>query len=141
MEDAVDVLNGKSIILKEAEKPQVDDQVENEGRPLQAGFILIFVVSDRASGKIVEQDTEHHQQDIDRLTPCIKDEAHDQQYEVFGFPRYHIIQDQCYRQKDADEKQTAENHKCYFLQTVFERGIDLLRVRGYNEQKIGSLFI
>ena len=55
--------------------------------------------------QVIDQHGEQHEQDIGRLSPCVKDEAHDEQNDVAGFD----ISDAGYHQNIEWEKCKQKN--------------------------------
>ena len=115
-EDAVHVVDEEVRVLEEAEDPEVEDDRENElgGRRLVPSAVPGVV--DDPAGREVEQDAEEHQQDIDRLAPCVEHEAGAEQYAVFDrdvLRQRHadpVVEEQRERQERHQEGRGTEYH-------------------------------
>ena len=80
MEEQVDVLNQKIAIFKKPQKSQVDDNGGDDGSLCPGRMAMLFNIE--AVG-IIADCGKQHKQNIDRLSPGVKNQAEEEKRQVF----------------------------------------------------------
>ena len=86
----IDGLEDHAGILEEAEHTQVDDHRRHQKRlRFLRRFLAVFI--DKEAAGVVDDGRDHHQDDIHRLAPSVKDEIHNKKKEVAPLARTDIV--------------------------------------------------
>ena len=96
MEEQVDVLNQKIAIFKKPQKSQVDDNGGDDGSLCPGRMAMLFNIE--AVG-IIADCGKQHKQNIDRLSPGVKNQAEEEKRQVFALLRHDKVGRQSQGQK------------------------------------------
>ena len=98
------------IVLEKAQQAEVDDDIDNEHDLCALHVAGRFVFADEQAIHIVHGDGEHHQQDIDGLSPAVKDQVCHEEHRVPPLDRGDIVHCQHDRQVYEHEKDAGKDH-------------------------------
>lgn len=108
--DGVEIADEEIIVFEEAQQQKIQNDADCQ---ILSGCrsVTVAVLADHPSEDPVEQDREDHDENIDRLAPAIKKQAHNQEYEVAEPEGDEKIDCQHGRQICKQKCQTAEYHR------------------------------